>query len=109
MAAKKKAKGTERQMGDVAATHTEPSHGGISQIRTEHTPVARLHSVDTIPYAIGCCDETAAACQEIASGGPVIPLVRARPVRYSNCSKPAGPLPKGTLTSAGFSLRGGWR
>ena len=29
--------------------------------------------------------------------------------RYTLFSKPAGPLPQGMLTSAGFSLRGGWQ
>jgi hypothetical protein len=40
-------------------------------------------------------------------GPAVLPLATPLFSRYTPFSKPAGPLPQGTLTSAGFCLRGG--
>lgn len=45
---------------------------------------------------------------ENCSDFPRISLAVGRAARYSINSKPAGPLPQGTHTSAGVSLRGGW-
>ncbi len=86
-----------------------PSQAAFWQAGAGRGSVPRRWPVVPSHYCVRSWGNAAATSRENRPRWPILPLATVGTARYSIGSKPAGPLPQGTLTSAGFSLRGGWK